>query len=437
MDSATTDTTTTLADCVELGEWTRIPVPPPASFLLKLKDVDADESQAIKARRAMSFHAVGCTGCHADQHTTTAVARVMAVQAEHPHRFGGDPAAAAASFLYHLGDVVYKHDKETAAEQSPEPEKTDFGHFYDVQFYAPYAPYTRPVFAIAGNHDGKDKDPTGPPRKAAIRHFLKNFCGVDDGDPPDNRSSKREPVRQPYPYWVLQTPLAYLIGLYTNVNNAGQLDDPQGDAAPQYDWLVRTLRDIKTAADGRAVLLAVHYPPYSAATNFRERGDPNQTNTPKPPGKELEPLGVLLQRAFQDSGQYPDAVLSAHAHHYQRLTYTVANGRQVPYLIAGAGGHSPVEKLTRPCPKDAPAAPVTGGRSPVVWPKGLSLPTGDRVELAAFNDVDFGFLRITLDADRHRLIGEYFRAFTPAPGDEKLPAPGDTFTVDLRSHTVG
>jgi hypothetical protein len=426
-----------LPDCVELGEWTKIPVPPPRSFRLKLKEVDREESQAIKKRGVMTFHTVGCTGCHADQGATTRVAAAMAAQVADPHRFGGTPDALPASFLYHLGDVVYKKDKETVGEQSPPPppeKHHDFAKLYDIQFYAPYAPYGPPIFAVAGNHDGKDRDPDGPMRKSAIHHFLKNFCGLDDGDPPDNSSSSRAPVSQPYPYWLLETPLAYFVGLYTNVNNAGQLDDPKEDGRPQYDWLVRTLGDIREAADGKAVLLAVHYPPYSAAANFLERGDPNLGPTPRPPDKTLEPLGALLRQAFRDSGQYPDAVFSAHAHLYQRLTYTHADGRQIPYLIVGSGGHIPVEKLSKPCAKDQHAAPPEG-RPAVVYPPGSRPPAGDNVELAAFNDTEFGFLRVTLDGSKHRLTGEYFRA-SSSSSPETVPALADSFTLDLGSHTL-
>jgi hypothetical protein len=66
----------------------------------------------------------------------------------------------------------------------------------------------------------------------------------------------------------------------------------------------------------------------------------------------------------------------------------------------------------------------------------LSLPAGDRVELAAFNDQDFGFLRVTLDAGRHSLTGEYFAAARLSGPAKALPALEDSFTLDLRSHTV-
>jgi acid phosphatase type 7 len=428
-------------DCVELGLWTAIPQPPPSSLSLKLDEVNKDASQAIKATGVMTFHAVGCTGCRNDQRVAAKVADTMAAQVDQPHRWGGTTTATSASFLYHLGDLVYKKDKEHEEEQpdalSPvksEGDRTDFGDFYNTQFYQPYKVYKPPIFAVAGNHDGKDK-PDDKPRKSAIHHFLKNFCGQNDGSPSDNRSSDRSPMRQPYPYWLLETPLAYFIGLYTNVNNAGQLDDPTSDDHPQLDWLVQTLRAVKSSANGRAIFLTLHYPPYSAATDFLQRGDPN-IGPSAPAGKILEPVGMQLQQAFRVSGQYPDAVMSAHAHMYQRITYTCADGRQIPYLIGGGGGHVPVEKLAKPCAKSEPTVDISKARPEVVLPKRLTVPEGDSVELAAFNDQDFGFLRLTWDDRKHNLIGEYFAA-VPSPSSEReLPAVDDSFTLDLDSHTI-
>jgi hypothetical protein len=56
--------------------------------------------------------------------------------------------------------------------------------------------------------------------------------------------------------------------------------------------------------------------------------------------------------------------------------------------------------------------------------------------LAAFNDQNFGFLRITVDGNRHTLTGEYFTVST-APTTAKMPATlADSFTLDLRTHSV-
>ena len=62
---------------------------------------------------------------------------------------------------------------------------------------------------------------------------------------------------QPYPYWLFETPVCYLVGLDTNDINGGQLDDPMGTANPQYQWLIETLKSITEAANGK--LFSWHY----------------------------------------------------------------------------------------------------------------------------------------------------------------------------------
>ena len=81
-----------------------------------------------------------------------------------------------------------------------------------------------------------------PILKKAVRHDNLN-------------SSPRKTMIQPYPYWVLKTPLAYFVCLYANDINGGQLDDPESDATPQFNWLVDTLKAIRKADDGCAVFL--------------------------------------------------------------------------------------------------------------------------------------------------------------------------------------
>jgi hypothetical protein len=195
---------------------------------------------------------------------------------------------------------------------------------------------------------------------------------------------------------------------------------------------VQTLKTIKHDADGRAVLLAVHYPPYSGATNFRERGDPNLGPTPRL--GRITPLGALLQQAYRDSKQFPDAVLSAHAHHYQRITYTYADGRQIPHLVAGCGGHAPIENLASTC--DGKQGPPVTIPADVVLPPGLMIPAGDRAQLVCCNDRDFGFLRLTFDAHSKTLAGEFFTAFSESRDPSGLPALADSFVLDLDKHQI-
>ena len=335
----------------------------------------------------------------------------MAAQIANPHANGGNPAAVGASFLFHLGDVVYKD------EDPSDLEGKDQATMYNSQFYAQYANYGREIFAIPGNHDGKT---SVHEKKSGILHFLQNFCASKREKSPDNqtRNSNRLTMIQPYPYWLFETAVCYVVALDSNDINGGQLDDPMGTSNPQYQWLVQTLKDIKAAANGKVVFLALHYPPYSGAANFVERGDPNLGPTPRraPPAGVLLPLGNILQQAFHESGQYPDVVLSAHAHSYQRITYTYASGWQIPYLICGSGGHGPIEKISTTC-----SGAVVALRSvpfDAVVPLGLALPKGDSVKVASYNDEDFGFLRLTVDKNQKIVIGEFFAAF-----NESNPEP--------------
>jgi hypothetical protein len=407
--------------CVEHHGWTPIPRPQPAGpLLLRLKDVDPDESAAVKERRVMTFHMTGCTGHYQDHVPETRVAAAMSQQIDDPHCFGGEAKAVAPSFFFHLGDIVYKGEDD--------PEAKDQQKLFNEHFYTPYAGYARNIFALAGNHDGKDSK---HPEKSAVQHFLKNFCDSKRSPSPDNPSDARLTMVQPYLYWLLRTPVAYIVALYSNVLNGGQLDDPAADKTPQYEWLVATLKSLRKEAAGRAVFLAVHYPPYSAAANFPERGDPNLS--PSPP-RTLQPLGMILQDAFRASGLYPDAVFSAHAHHYQRITYTHSDGRQIPYLVVGSGGHGPIEPLGLLCSGDkgpSPAIPCD-----VRLLKGLTLPEGDRASLVAANDRDFGFLRLTVNAPKRLLRGEFFAVENPAGQSTPTVRRDDWFTLDLDEHRV-
>jgi hypothetical protein len=391
--------------------------------MLRLKDVDESESQAVKDRGVMTFHLAGCTGHFQDHAPENAVAQAMSKQLADPRCYGGLEKAVPASFFFHLGDIVYKDEDKTDLERA------DQQKLYNEHFYAPYAGYARNIFAIGGNHDGKDSK---HPEKSAIQHFLKNFCDSKRTISPDNRTSGRSTMVQPYLYWFLRTPVAYIVGLFANDINGGQLDDPQSHGSPQYDWLVSTLKAIRKEDDNRAVLLTVHYPPYSAAANFAQRGDPNLGPTPRP--HPLKPLGMILQQAFKDSKQYPDAVFSAHAHSYQRITYTYADGRQIPFLVAGCGGHSPIESLSHDCDKNE-GSPKTLPAD-VVLPPGLTIPAGDRAQLMACNDRDFGFLRVTVNVKKRTLTGEFFAAFSEIHDPAGLPALADSFTLDMKAHSL-
>ena len=54
----------------------------------------------------------------------------------------------------------------------------------------------------------------------------------------------------PYPYWILDTPLAHFIGLYTNVPEGGWMDEGQEA------WLAAQL---KAAPDNKASFMTGEY----------------------------------------------------------------------------------------------------------------------------------------------------------------------------------
>jgi hypothetical protein len=217
----------------------------------------------------------------------------------------------------------------------------------------------------------------------------------------------RDKIDQPNPYWVLNTPLATLIGLYTNVDHVGTLDDPNDPKAPrtQENWLRARLAD----ADARKlpILLMLHHPIY---TMDKYHG----------PSSSMK---ALLGRIFEETKIYPHAVFTAHVHNYQRFTEKVRTSPDVtpfdlPYLVAGAGGHGQDHKMAESLP------PHSGSW----WPN---------VTLESSEDRHKSFLRVTI-TDRE-IRGELFRVpLEPeaAHGADYSRTPFDAFVLDLATRRL-
>src|SRR5260221_5862698 len=113
-----TDLPTTTGDanpaypaCVEHGVWTSIPVDPPSgSHRLALKDIDPDESHAVKQRGVLSFHAVGCSGDFKNHLPALQLAKAMAAQISNPRVSGGRVLGVGASVFFHLGGDGFKDE---------------------------------------------------------------------------------------------------------------------------------------------------------------------------------------------------------------------------------------------------------------------------------------------------------------------------------------
>jgi hypothetical protein len=357
----------------------------------------------------MSFAMVGCSGDPTTGAYTKAVAKAISEDKD-------------LSFFYHLGDLIYTisgSDTDTAGD----PLKPYSPSLWDDQSFDPYARFPKKIFAIAGNHDGKYTEKT-----MALRDFFRFFCAGTVEPPTGSKYGRhRRQMNQPYIYWSLNTPYAYIIGLYSNIANGGILDKPTQytkanfTEGPQYKWLVSELK----AAAGlkqpngkkKPVLLTVHYPPYSGTTNFNVRGDQSKGGRfakgkrPAQPNNYNVPyLAQALQQAFKDSGQRPDAIFSAHAHLYQRLNYKFADGTTMPCLVVGCGGHTPLEKIFEASDGTLEKKRVNP-HFPAVTPGKYQLPKGDKAEVKYFDDADsggsFGYLKITLDAKAHTLTCQF------------------------------
>lgn len=350
----------------------------------------------IAASGSLVFHAVGDTGGIKKPDPQLAVADALAADLA-----GKTYATGLPAFCFHLGDVVYYFGQQ---------------QYYPEQFYDPYRNYNAPIFAIAGNHDGVmyAKEPVA----YSLQPFVDNFCAASPQ--PGAPSFSRTTMTQPGVYFVLTAPFVRFIGLYSNTSEtAGLLANAQiGNS--QIDFLTGQLQAALAARQAnpqtpQALILAVHHPPFTGSSQHF------------PSAAMLAQIDACCQQA----GIWPDLVLSGHAHLYERYTRTMAaDGRQIPYVVAGNGGYYHLSKMKTDTSGTKPAA---GQHSE---PDGQ----GNTISLDNYNDTDFGFLRITASAAQ--ILVESFAvpvATTTAsspPQPAAPPAPIDSFTVNLAAHTV-
>jgi hypothetical protein len=354
-------------------------LPIPAPYVkpprMNLSDVlDVSSIQAIQAAKMISFHSVGDTGAakSSGPATEASVSDMMAADV----RKGGPSAPV---FFYHLGDVIYYFGEAQ--------------YYYD-QFYEPYRAYDAPIFAIPGNHDGVIHDPSN----TSLQAFLTNFCATQPGHSPNAGGLVRSVMTQPGVYFTLDAPLVSIIGLYTNVLEGPGVISSQGGAYPvsdeQLQFLQAELTRLKPLrqAGQCAVIVATHHPPLSV--DIKHGGTVG--------------LSQDIDKACTAAGLWPDAVLSGHAHLYQRFTRHIGN-KQIPYVVSGSGGFSATPPMTK-----TPPAPVTQGDA--------------TMEIDPI--IDFGYLTLTVDMSANN------KRMTIAFNSPKLGANYDTVTVDLGTDQI-
>jgi predicted MPP superfamily phosphohydrolase len=306
------------------------------------------------------IHIIGDHGGVKDPTPQAQVAKALIADA---HEHGVD-------CCYSVGDVVYFNGAKSE---------------YAPQFYEAYSDYNVPIFAVPGNHDGDPEDDG----EVSLAAFTRYFCDTTPRLLPEVAEYNRDTMDQPNCYWTLQDELVTIIGLYTNVPSGGVVEQEQ------QEWLVG---ELKAAAPDRALIVALHHPPYSCDAHHG--------------GSEA--MGKALDAAFAESRRRPDLVLSGHVHNYQRFsrlmepnagTSTAAQEKVVPYIVCGAGGYHNLHAM---------ASDATPG-----------MEAAQGVTLEAFDATQWGFLRLTVSTSE--ISGEY----VGVAADGTVTPAVDTFTVPV------
>lgn len=299
--------------------------------------------------KKMVFHMVGDTGSLRNPDFTRLVANAMAKQYQ-------ENETDQPQFLYHLGDVVYNHGE--AAE-------------YDRQFFIPYQHYPGPIFAIAGNHDS-DVNPAATVPYQSLAPFVKVFCAPGVRPVDFSLVKGRLSMIQPNIYWTMETPLATIIGLHTNVPKFG-IVTPE-----QRSWFAKELMAANKLRPEKMLIVCLHHSPYSADINH---------------GSSLAMI-TFLETAFRETGVRPDIVFSGHVHSYQRFLKTDADGGTTTYIVAGAGGYDELHAVAK--------------LNDTQFTNDNSL--FDNVDLVNYCDDKHGFLKIAIEKNSRGLLlrGEYF-----------------------------
>lgn len=348
------------------------PLPPPtrpAPFRLDLADiVSADVIDAINQTGKMVFHVAGDTGGVKTPEPQQIVVDHMERDLKSPISSGDRPV-----FFYMLGDCIYYNGAEAD---------------YYPQFYQPYEFYNAPIFAVPGNHDGD------PLRNATtLTGFVKNFCAPQPVITDDAHDSSRTAMTQPNVHWTLITPLATIIGLYTNVPEGGFIGDDQ------LNWFIGELRE---ADPQKPVFVTMHHPPFSA--------DDFHSGSPQ--------MRTALDQAFQAAQRHPEIVFAGHVHAYERFTRSTTKGK-IPYIVAGGGGYWHLHGMAE-IDGERPVTPLTLDQG------------GELITFERYVDTRHSFMRIEVTADR--VFGECFTV--PRP-QESWSAPAklaDRFAFDWRTH---
>ncbi|MDX1908166.1 MAG: metallophosphoesterase [Bacteroidia bacterium] len=282
---------------------------------------------SIQHTGIMAFHCVSDTG-NDSSHNGGPNKRLDVAEMMEAQCSAGPGQANTPCFCYHLGDVIYPGSDEA---------------LYEAEFYEPYKGYGNAIVVIPGNHDYYKPDGL----RAYATNFMQPTLSVTPGE--------RPAMNLPWYYWVLDTPVATIIGL-------GAVDNYISPG--QQDWFNQ---EMKNADPGKALIVAVHYPPYCF--------DGSNNNN----------IRTCIEDAFAFSGKVPDLLLSGHSHNFQHIDVPQhGNMPGYPVVVNGAGGVG------------------VGGIRPGSGGNGGTLVYG--------NDTEYGAMTIMVDNNTKTITAAYYCA---------------------------
>ena len=196
---------------------------------------------------------------------------------------------------------------------------------YLKKFCRPYKDYLKPIYALPGNHDWYD----------GLNGFMVHFCGAEPSERSLGRNwilrrlwrkaarvkpevfekcrrFRQEPeehLKQPGPYFAIDTGPLRIVGIDTGIN--GQLDRDQGE------WL----RWVSSSSPKPKILLT---------------GKPIYVDNEYHPG-DIEDGAMKVDDIVRAGEHNYVAAIGGDIHNYQRYPVVVGD-RKIQYIVSGGGG---------------------------------------------------------------------------------------------------
>ena len=198
---------------------------------------------------------------------------------------------------------------------------------YLKKFYRPYKDYPNPIYALPGNHDwydglngfmvhfcGAEPSEHSLGRNWILRRLWRKAARVDPGVLEECRTLRPEPeehLRQPGPYFAIDTGPLRIVSIDTGIN--GQLDRDQGE---WLRWVSSNSPKPKVLLTGKPIYVDNEYKYHKGS---------------------IEDSAVKVDDIVRAGEHNYVAAIGGDIHNYQRYPVKVGN-RTIQYIVSGGGG---------------------------------------------------------------------------------------------------